>query len=384
MTVHSRFGSRWEGLFDIVAVITAVAAVVISFHVGGVDRIAALTATVVSAALVAIRRRFPIAAAVGAIAASLIVFVAPDGALGVWVLAEICLFSVPLRRSRTATTIVATIHAAVLYAGAMIAFCVGPADPFALILPVWTGAVVALGSAVRAYRDYAQAVEERLSAVTAAKETELRRRMSEERVRIARDLHDSVANSLAVIALHSTDAERHVEDDPARARRALRTVRTVSAGTLQELAAILAVLRDARSDEVENRTVAATSGIPTLIEMMQASGASVEVSLDALDGAGLSTSGEAALYRALQEGLTNAHRYGSGPTHVTASATPTSVVLTIENAIQHRYLCADSGFGLIGMRERVELAGGSLDVREDRHSFGLRVELPRASHGAER
>ncbi|MDO4064151.1 hypothetical protein QKG52_14900, partial [Clavibacter michiganensis] len=62
--MHSRFGSRWEGLFDIVAVITAVAAVVISFHVGGVDRIAALTATVVSAALVAIRRRFPIAAAV--------------------------------------------------------------------------------------------------------------------------------------------------------------------------------------------------------------------------------------------------------------------------------------------------------------------------------
>uniref|UniRef100_UPI002931C3A7 hypothetical protein n=1 Tax=Clavibacter michiganensis TaxID=28447 RepID=UPI002931C3A7 len=119
----------------------------------------------------------------------------------------------------------------------------------------------------------------------------------------------------------------------AAARETPPAVRTVSRGTLPALAATPHACEDARSHAAENTTVAATSGIPTLIEMVQASGASVEVSLDALDGAALSTAGEAALYRDLQEGLTYGHRHGAGPTHVTASATPSSVGVTLDNAI---------------------------------------------------
>lgn len=381
-----RVGSRWEVLFDVVALVTVVAA---SVHLAGTaDSLApssawvALLLLAAGSALVAVRRLAPGVAAVGSVVASGAILLVPDSALAVWVLAEICLFSLPLRRGRPTSAAVGITHAVLLYGGAMITFDVGPMDPLALILPVWTGAVVAFGSALRAQQDYVDALEARTRTLAEAREIELHRRLSEERVRIARDLHDSVANSIAVLTLQAADAEKHLADDSARARAGLRSMRATAKRTLVELGEILTVLR---RDEVESdRTLPSARSLPHLIDLFVSSGLVVEADLaEDLDRM-LDAAGEAALYRVAQEALTNAQRHGVPPVTVRTALESDAVVIEVTNptVADRRRERRGFGFGLVGMRERVELSGGHLEIDELDGRFQVTARLPRVSVGA--
>ncbi|WP_335991200.1 sensor histidine kinase [Glycomyces sp. MUSA5-2] len=363
-----RPGVRWEAFFDAVAIAT----VIVEVLRGASPTALALLGA--GAVLVAVRRRFPLAAAVGAILLSALAMLEPDSAVSVWVLAEICLFSVPLRRSGWTAAVAAAVHAVVLYAGALIAFDVGPLDPFALILPVWTGAVVSFGAAIRSQRDYVEAVEQRAASAAAARESEVRHRMDEERLRIARDLHDSVANSIAVISIQAGAAEQRLEADPKAASEALRGVRAASRHVLAEVQEILAVLRKDETAEQE-RDFPSAASIPQLVRAFATAGTSVTAHLAELPP--LEPTVDAALFRVAQEALTNAHRHGSGGAAVRIECDDHRVRLVVENPLApEKRAEAETGFGLIGMRERVELAGGSLLIAPGGSNFTVVAEFP--------
>jgi signal transduction histidine kinase len=375
--MRRRAGSRWEALFDAVALVTVVAAGISLLHDSSWSATGGGALLLAGGGCVALRRWLPVGAAAGAVVVSGLVLLTPPAALGVWVLAEICLFSLPLRRGRVISLTIGATHAALLYVGAMIAYDVGPLDPFALILPVWTGAVVALGSAVRSQEDYVGALEERARTAAAARETEIRQRLSEEHLRIARDLHDSVANALAVISLQAADAENHLNDDSDRVRTALKTVRTLGKRTLIELGEILRILRN--GDAESDRTLPSVRSLPHLVELFTDAGLEVDGDL-AIDLEGtLDPAAEAALYRVAQEALTNAQRHGSAPVSIRTSREPAEVVIEVTNPLPVRRTTRGAGYGLIGMRERVELSGGRLLVEEDDRRFRVSARFPRTA-----
>ncbi|TDL45268.1 sensor histidine kinase [Microbacterium oleivorans] len=375
--MRTRLGARWEVLFDAVSVITVI---VVTVHLTGAalsgDPVALPTVLlIVGGGLVVARRRAPLLSATASILTSGLVLLTPDDALGIWVLAEVCLFSLPLRRSRRWAVAIASVHAAVLYVGAMVTFGVGPLDSLALIMPAWTGAVVAFGSALRAQEDYLLAVEERGRVAAAARESELLRRVGEERVNIARDLHDSVANSLAVITLHAINAERHVIDDPARAGAAMATVRSVSKMTLAELASILAVLREDR-DRDEDRTIACVASIPHLVSLFTSSGVAVHTDVADLIAGSYEPAVDAALYRVAQEALTNAYRHGAPPFRIVGRTEGDNVVLQVTSGLSSAKRMEEPGFGIVGMKERVTVAGGALTIEGDDATFIVRASFP--------
>ncbi|GAA5029482.1 sensor histidine kinase [Microbacterium fluvii] len=376
-STRARLGSRWEEFFDLVGGVTLAGVVGMQVINGRplAPHWAAAVLLLTSVALLVVRRRAPLEAAGGSVITSALALLFPQTALVVWVLAEVCLFSVPLRRSRGATVVVGSAHAAVLYLGAPLAFGVPLWDPVALALPVWTGAVMAFGTALRTQQDHVDSLEEQARTSAAVRESEVLRRVGAERLHIARDLHDSVANSLAVINLESTNARRHLEDDPQRSRRSLEVIRAVTRSTIGELADILTVLRETEDDS--DRTLATAANIPRVIELLARSGRRIEASLGALETARLDPLADAALFRVAQESLTNAHRHGAGDISISAETDVGMVTLTVANDLASPLeRSGESGFGLVGMRERVELAGGSIQAGLRDGRFVVRARLP--------
>lgn len=374
--MHTRLRFRWEVLLDVVACVTAIAALADAIPSGNLAGIAFI---LVAAALVAARRRYPIATAAGAVVISGLVFLVPDAALAVWVLAEVCLFSVPLRSSRVSAIGFGLTHAAVLYLYALIVFDVPPLDQRALILPVWTGGVVAFGAALRAQIDYVKSADVSARSAAAAREEQMLTRINQERMSIARDLHDSVANSIAVISINSALAERHVRGDPARAQAALHQIRLSSRAVLTEVEEILTVLRNPDpgddGDTDVDHTPASAANLPALVTAMRSAGLDVVESLAELPP--LDPAVDAALFRVAQEALTNANRHGSGVVHVTTTVSGSRVRLSVTNpAASASETPSPVGFGLVGMHERVALAGGTLTVDSTGDRFGVVADMP--------
>ncbi|WP_262001989.1 sensor histidine kinase [Microbacterium sp. Mcb102] len=370
--------SRWERFFDVVAAVTVVVTVFTSISKSTWDTAAEFGAAALLAAatcLVLVRRRAPILSGIGAVAISGLVLLTAGGALPVWVLAEIVLFSVALRAHRRWTLFITCAHALLLYLGALVVFQVPPYDPLALVLPLWTAAVVAFALALRSQHDYVAAVEERMREAAATREADVKRRVSEERLRIARDLHDSVANSLTVINLQASTAQRHLGSPNPRSEEAIDVIREVSRRTVVELAGLLTVLRD--DTQLDDHSLPSAANIPHLVELFSATDM-LDADLSELPTAGLPAASSAALYRVTQEALTNAQRHGRPPVSLRTGATPRSAWLEVHNRVDLNTPPSGRGFGLVGMRERAELAGGSLMVAQELGAFTVRVEVPRS------
>lgn len=375
--VTTSMGTRWERFFDVVAAATSLGPLAYLFTSAspwGAREWGAAALFLASAALVACRRAAPRLTAIGAVAVSGVVLLLPDYAVVVWVLAEIVLFSLAMRADRSWTVGIGATHGVLLYVGAIMAFRVAPYEPVALILPVWTGAVIAFGTALRTQQEYVAAVEDRARTAVAAREVDLKRRLGEERLRIARDLHDSVANALTVISLQASKAQRHLGDESTRTEDALRVVGEVSRQTVKELAGILSVLRD--NDTVEDHSLPSAGNIPHLIELFTATGAHVDADLSTLADLDLPPASSTALYRIAQEALTNAQRHGAAPVTLRAGNADDMAWLEVRNALRSPPRATESGFGLEGMRERAALAGGRFSAETTGAQFTVRVEVP--------
>lgn len=342
----------------------------------------ALALLIAGAVVVATRRRLPLTSAAAAVVLSAAALADPAAALSVWILAEVTLFSLPLRRSTFTTVIIATTHGIILYGGALVVYDVGFLDPLALILPLWTAATVVSGAAVRSHADYVEAIRTSAQSDVVAREARVLRRVEEERLSIARDLHDSVANSIAVMTISAASAGRNLERDPARAKRELEQVRLSGAHVLEEMTDILTLLRrdTSQADDEHDRTLPVVASIPALVSVMRVAG--LTVTLDSPPLPDLAPAVDTALFRVAQEALTNAHKHGVSPVAVSLAAEADEVILGVRNRVANRG-SVSPGFGLIGMRERVESAGGSLRVGASDGWFTVEARFPLSGHTSE-
>jgi signal transduction histidine kinase len=244
------------------------------------------------------------------------------------------------------------------------------------LLVGWSATAALLGDVVRSRRERVVALEERARQLEQTREEETRRRLVEERLSIARDLHDTVAHSMATINVQAGAAAHVIDRQPEQARDALLVIQRASGEVLDELAALLQLLR---VDPVEESAKAPTPGLGELDELVASvrrAGLDVTLRVDDAFGDVPRAVGVAA-YRIVQESLTNVVRHaGSASATVTLrrdGAGVRSVEVVDEGDGHHaRFTHAGTGVGIRGMRERAEATGGQLEAgpRPDR---GFRV-----------
>jgi signal transduction histidine kinase len=242
---------------------------------------------------------------------------------------------------------------------------------------VWGGAWIA-GDRVRQRRERVAALEER--AVRAEREAERERRLAaaEERTRIARDLHDSAGHAINVILVQAGAARLLQERDPARSREALETLEEVARETVAEIDELVRALRDDGSPESSRREVEPPPGLAaldTLAQRARAGGLEVSVRVRGARRP-LAAAVDRASYRILQESLTNASLHGTGTAEVDVTFGPTEVEITVVNPTVPSEASGAGGHGLVGMRERTALLGGSFDAGASDGVFSVRARLP--------
>ena len=242
----------------------------------------------------------------------------------------------------------------------------------------WSGLAAALGAAVQNQRAVVAAAEERAVRAEQSRDEEAQRRVAEERLRIARDLHDVVAHHISVINVQSGVVRHLQQTDPEQARQANELVREASRTALSELAAILGLLRSTPSGESKQPAPSLEQAEELLAGLRQAGIHAVwrvtgpPYPLPALV--------DLTAYRIVQESLTNAVKHGAGDADVSLEYRPTLLAITVSNSVPKPGPGTDFalGHGLIGMRERVQSVGGRITVGPaPAGRFVMTVELPR-------
>ncbi len=211
-----------------------------------------------------------------------------------------------------------------------------------------------------------------------------------ERIRIVREMHDVIAHSLAIM-IAQADGGSYVVADTAASRRAFLTIAETGRAALADTRRILGMLRDGGGPELS--PVPDQAPLEDLVQ--QARQAGLQVSLIRVGEAGQLPSGSRlAVYRICQEALTNVLKHaGEGAQVIIAlSWTDTEVVLTITdrggNGVPDTVPGAQEplaglGLGLIGMRERAELVGGTFEAGPTEEGFRVRARIPRSSQTEE-
>jgi signal transduction histidine kinase len=225
---------------------------------------------------------------------------------------------------------------------------------------VWIVGSVLFGEANRLRSAQLRTVEARAEFAERTREEEARRRVAEERLRIARDVHDVVGHSLATIALQARVAEHLLDRREDRARESMAAVRRLSRDALREVSAMLGVLRE--DDGAAARAPAPdVEQLPRLVADMRAAGLQVELELS--DGPVPEVVGGAA-YRIVQESLTNVVRHaGDGArARVRVIAGDQGVEVEVSDDGRGAVPGSQDGNGLTGMRERAAALGGSFEA----------------------
>lgn len=255
-------------------------------------------------------------------------------------------------------------------AGWAIGFGIALVGSLAVLVLAWTAGL--LGRAVRESREMRRREE------IANRERELveyRYVVEQERNRIARDMHDVVAHSLAVVIAQADGARFAAVARPEAAVDALGTIAGVARGALGDVRLLLAELRHAEGEAPQP----VLEDLDGLLAQLQAAGLDVRFA-EAGERVTLGTGHQIAVYRIVQEGLTNALRHGASdrPVDVTLAWSARGVRIEIVNVLRadeprepsaHRH-------GIPGMRERAQLTGGTLSADVDGDRFRLVAEIP--------
>lgn len=241
------------------------------------------------------------------------------------------------------------------------------------------GFALAVGEARRSRREAIEAIHDRAERSAHERELEARRRAEEERVRIARDVHDVVAHSIATISTQAAVGAHVGREEPERALDALESIKQVSNRALQDLRHALAALRDPGEAGPAHPTPA-VDGVPELVDQARDAGVRVELRMEGAP-AELPSGLQVAVYRIVQEGLTNVMRHASGSRAVVRVA-----VLADEVAVEvandgggtpTQSSQAGSHSGLVGMHERASALGGSIQSGAQLDGgFRVRAVLP--------
>lgn len=232
------------------------------------------------------------------------------------------------------------------------------------------------GERTRLRREHIADLRERALRAERDAERESLLAVAEERARIARDLHDSAGHAVNVIAVRAGTARMRYDHDLERSREALVAVEAIAQQTAAEIDQIVGALRDRGSGNGAVDEPPGLASLDTLIARHAATGLDVDL---AGEGAPrpLESAVDQAAYRILQEALTNAARHGTGAARVELAFGDAALELTISNAAPGESAPrSNGGHGVIGMRERANLLGGSLDAERAGGVFRVRARLP--------
>jgi signal transduction histidine kinase len=235
-----------------------------------------------------------------------------------------------------------------------------------------------LGRVVRDRQERAEGLEVRAKGIHLEQDAKIEAATTEERARIARELHDIVAHSVGVMVIQASGAQKVLDKRPQRAREALQSIELTGRQALDELHRVLGILRT-DSDGESLTPQPSLRNLDTLLEQIRQGGLPVEATIEG-DVRPLPPGIELAAYRIVQEALTNSlkHagkvkadvriRYREHDLQLEVSDDGKAAAVAVTNT---------SGHGLVGMRERVGLYGGSLTVgRVPEGGYSVRATLP--------
>ncbi|GAA4942680.1 hypothetical protein GCM10023224_26440 [Streptomonospora halophila] len=248
----------------------------------------------------------------------------------------------------------------------------------ALSVLSWALVVLLVGEIARSQRAYMREAQHRAAEAERTREEEARRRAVEERLRIAREVHDVIAHSISLINVQA-GAAAHRRDDPGAAYAALDRIKEASRDTLRELRSTLGVLRQVDEDGAPTAPVPSLARVDDLAEQTAAAGLPVRLEVTGRL-AQLPAAVDLAAYRIVQESLTNALRH---------SGAAGAEVCVHYGGGELRVVVADDGGGtapgtdpqgngLRGMRERAAAVGGACSAgpRDDGPGFAVRAAFP--------
>ena len=268
----------------------------------------------------------------------------------------------------------------------VVGLAVWVAATFALLLSWTVGALVRTAHRARANRVAQMRAEDEAI-------------VEQQRVTIARDMHDVVAHSLAVVIAQADGARYAAASDPQAAASALGTISTTARAALADVRLLLTQLRHSQADGPQPTL----ADLEALYAQVRAAGVSLRVDVDPVPRADPPAAVQLALYRILQEALTNALRHGGrGDVAVRLAWHPDRVDLTVRNRVRPTQVVSDAhpnpqfapgedvvgppmqgqaqphghGHGLIGMRERAQLAGGTLVAGRAGDEFVVNASIP--------
>ncbi|MEU1143978.1 sensor histidine kinase [Streptomyces sp. NPDC005863] len=342
------------------------------------------------------RRRAPWSVLAATCAASIVELLTGQPRAPVVMCAVIALFTVAARTDRSTTWRIGLVTMTGLTGVAMLS---GPLPWYAqenLGIFAWTGMAAAAGDAVRSRRAFVDAIRERAERAERTREEEARRRVAEERLRIARDLHDVVAHHIALVNVQAGVAAHVMDRRPDQAKEALSHVRDASRSALNELRATVGLLRQSGDPEAPTEPAPGLHRLDELVETFRNAGLPVEVALGQV-GLDLAAAVDLAAFRIIQEALTNVQRHAGQQAKAEVSVVrvgPNVEVTVIDDgpgpegngreaggAESGDRAAGDGeagpgesrgGHGLIGMRERATALGGSCSAGP-RYGGGFRV-----------
>ena len=261
-----------------------------------------------------------------------------------------------------------------------------PALPFewwALLVVLAHAALVGWGLLAAARRALIDSLQERAERAEAEQGRRVAEARAAERAAIAREMHDVLAHRLSLIATYAGALEYRPDAPPERLSQAAGVIRAGVHQALEELRDVIALLSDdPAGDDPTDRPVPALADLAGLVEESRAVGTTVEVRDDLADPAAVPGRTGRTAYRVVQEALTNARKHAPGqPVSIALDGTPGArLVIEVRNPLPRDPAAAPAvpgaGRGLVGLTERVRLAGGRLDHVAGPSEFRLQAELP--------
>jgi signal transduction histidine kinase len=258
--------------------------------------------------------------------------------------------------------------------------------------PLWTvllfsvivvAALVAWGMFVRARRQLVWSLRERAERAEAEQRMLADQARAAERTRIAREMHDVLAHRISLIALHAGALEVQPELAPDEVRSTAKLLRSTARQALEELRSVIGVLRDDEAPTAPTVPQPTLADIPRMVADVTRAGAKVDFEMQVSDEAQPPSGLGRDAFRIVQEALTNVNKHARGTATVVRITGGPSKGLTI--AIRNRMPVANgvgavglpgSGMGLVGLRERVALAGGTLVSGPNAGEFVVEARLP--------
>lgn len=233
------------------------------------------------------------------------------------------------------------------------------------------------GIALASHEDYVKVSEERAKVAELQREEEAARRVQEERVAIAREIHDITAHSLTAVSIQAAAAEKMIDRNPEAAKEVIVQVRDTSKGALEEIRAMIGVLRN----EGQNAETAPTQGtdrLDDLVEYAQEAGLEVTLDCSSYDKQKVPAYVDVALFGIAREAVTNTVRHAhASSVRIVISLGTKHVHLTVEDDGVGAQSTKSGGHGVQGMEERVRALGGTFSAyNRIQGGFTIAADIP--------